>query len=175
MSKKNFFWHDTRLHNTPLDNVFPSLYSHSTNTHILVSHIMHYGLLVSLVNWLATDALNEFVALSLLLQDFQLSNGMNERYLLYGPIFSSKVAYGIIMHEDEEDDHVDLIWCSRSPNKIQIFAWLLFRGRINMRANFFRKYLALDAHCLRCPCTSEDTLHLFISCPTTTRIWLHGA
>lgn len=38
--QKTLFWHDTWPINKPLAKAFPSLYSHSTNTHILVVHIM---------------------------------------------------------------------------------------------------------------------------------------
>lgn len=71
------------------------------------------------------------------------------------------------MHEDE-DDHVDLIFRSRSPNKIKIFAWLLFRGRLNTRANLFHMSLAqmLTARAIQerhnTPYTSSSPVRLLL-------------
>lgn len=70
---------------------------------------MLYGLLSNIRDRLTTVASNEFVALSLLLQDFHLSDGPGKRRLVHGSSFSSKAAYGIIMHKDVEDDNADLI------------------------------------------------------------------
>lgn len=117
---------------------------------------MLYGLLTNLTNRLTNAASSELVALSLLLQDFQLSDSPDERFLVHGPSFSSKAVYDILMQEVVEDDHADLIWRSRNPSKIKIFAWLLFRGRLNTRAN-----LMLTARVApRCPKTLYTCLSL---------------
>ena len=80
------------------------------------------------MNRLTNAASSELVALSLLLQDFQLSDSPDERFLVHGPSFSSKAVYDILMQEVVEDDHADLIWRFRNPSKIKILAWLLSEG-----------------------------------------------
>lgn len=120
--QKTFFWLDTRLLPTTIAATFPSLYSHSTNEDIPVVHIMRYGLQANLTNRLTSAALRELDALCLLLQDFQLTDGPDERFLIHGQQFSPKAAYKIMLHEEVEDDHADLIWRSRAPHKIKLFA-----------------------------------------------------
>ena len=102
--------------------------------------------------------------LLMLLQDFRFSNDQDQRALIHGKKFL-KSSKGIIMHEEDECDHADLIWRSRCPNKLKIFAWLLFRGRLNTRDNLFDKHIAAATACPRCNATSEGTQHLFIACP----------
>lgn len=70
---------------------------------------MHYGLLTNITDWLTNAASDEFVALSLLMQDFQLSDGHDGRQRVHGSPFSTRAAYGLIMHENNEDDHADMI------------------------------------------------------------------
>lgn len=45
----------------------------------------------------------------------------DERFLLHGLSYSPKAAYS-------EDAHAALIWRSRAPHKLNLFAWLLFHG-----------------------------------------------
>lgn len=90
--QKTFFWLDRWLQNTPLANAFPSLYSHSTNIHIPVVLIMLYGVQENLTNRLTTDATRELAALSLLLQDFQLTDAPEEQFLTHGKGYSSRKA-----------------------------------------------------------------------------------
>lgn len=80
------------------------------------------------MNRLTNAASSELVALSLLLQDFQLSDSPDERFLVHSPSFSSEAVYDILMQEVVEDDHADLIWHFRNPSKIKILAWLLSEG-----------------------------------------------
>lgn len=109
--------------------------------------------------------------LLMLLQDFRFSNDQDQRALIHGKKFL-KSSKGIIMHEEDECDHADLIWRSRCPNKLKIFAWLLFRGRLNTRDSLFHKHIAVATACPRCNATSEGTQHLFIACPRAASIWL---
>ena len=113
------------------------------------------------MNRLTNAASSELVALSLLLQDFQLSDSPDERFLVHGPSFSSKAVYDILMQEVVEDDHADLIWRFRNPSKIKILAWLLSEGDLNTRANLFHKHIAPDAHCPHC--SGPKTLYTCLS------------
>ncbi|XBI66926.1 hypothetical protein VPH35_046381 [Triticum aestivum] len=133
--------------------------------------IMRYGLQANLTNRLTAAATRELAALSLLLQDFQLTDAPDERFLTHGKGYSSRQAYQLLLQEDIEDDHAALIWRSRAPHKLKIFAWLLFRGRLNTKCNLFHKTIVPDASCPRCGGPSEDTAHLFLLCPHAARIW----
>lgn len=64
---------------------------------------------MNLTNRLSNAATSELAALSLLLQDFQLSDGQNEHHLMHADCFTSRAAYNILKHEDQGRR-------SRSPN-----------------------------------------------------------
>ena len=86
---------------------------------------MQYGLHANLTNRLSNATSAELVALNVLLQDFQLSEGPDDRTLNHGAPFSSKAAYAILTQGETEDDHANLIWRSRAHPKLRLFGWLL--------------------------------------------------
>lgn len=133
---------------------------------------MQYGLPANLTNRLSNAASAELVALNVLLRDFQLSEGPEDRILNHGASFSLKAAYAILTREETEDDHANLIWRPRAHPKLKLFGWVLYRGRLNTRANLFHKHIISDAACPRCPCTSKDTAHLFLNCPKGHQVWV---
>jgi hypothetical protein len=63
------------------------------------------------------------------------------------------------------------LWQSRLPHRIRVFGWLLSKDRLNTRALLARKTIIDDSSCPRCPTTSEDRQHLFITCPAATEVW----
>lgn len=68
--------------------------------------------------------------------------------LHWGLDFSTKNAYEAILRELDENINAKIIWETRIPNKIKVFAWLAFRDRLNTMANLAHKQLlrlALDA------------------------------
>lgn len=89
---------------------------------------------MSLRNRLTNSAEAELLALQMLLQDFQLSNGPDSRRLLDGRPFSSRGIYKALM-QNQPATHLDIIWQTAVPKKVQIFTWLLCQNRLNTRAN----------------------------------------
>lgn len=77
-----------------------------------------------------------------------------------------KKPYEILSEETNEDMNAKHIWQSKVPNKIN--AWLVFKGRLNTTINLTHKSRTAPP---RCSHPTEDTDHLFISCPLTDRIW----
>lgn len=78
--------------------------------------------------------------------------------------------YNTILCEEDIDINAAAIWTSRVPNKIKLFAWLLFRGRLNTKANLAHKPIVTSSQCPRFNHCCEDTSHLFIQCPLSDRI-----
>lgn len=105
------------------------------------------------------------------LQDFQPSHGHDVRFLREGHTFSTCRAYKLSMEQDDVDTHASTIWFTWVSCRVKIFAWLLFLDRLNTKANLFQKHIASSAACPRCGHASEDSLHLFITCPLAGRIW----
>ncbi|KAI5012428.1 hypothetical protein ZWY2020_024562 [Hordeum vulgare] len=72
---------------------------------------------------------------------------------------------------DDNDTHCVSIWSSCVPNRVKIFAWLLFRDRLNSKSNLLRKHIISDSICQRCGLHGENCAHIFIHCPLSQRIW----
>lgn len=168
-----YFWLDTWIHNQPLATLFPCLYSHTTIPLARVAAVLNHGLETILRNRLTSDAATELCVLLSLLQDFRLSTGPDERYLNGGLCFSTRAAYALTMgsHDDDHDGHAVAIWSSRVPNRVKIFAWLLFRDRLNSKSNLQRKHIVTDSLCPRCGYDGETSSHIFLNCPLSQRIW----
>lgn len=166
-----FFWLDTWLTTKPLCLSFPCLFSHSVGPFARVANIIRFGLNFNLRDRLTLAASTELVSLLSLLQDFMLSNEQDQRFLKGGLDFSTKRAYEILSQEPQDDLHAKLIWKSRVPSKIKVFAWLVFKGRLNTKAKLAHKSITPNADCPRCSFNHEDTDHLLIACPLAARIW----
>ena len=105
-----------------------------------------------------------------LLQDFRLEHQPDQRFTVHGLPFS-KNAYAQIIAEDDVDPNAALIWVSKAPNKVKVFAWLLFKDRLNKIANPLRKGIGSNSSCPICVAPSEDVLHLFLLCPFARQVW----
>ncbi|GAU37863.1 hypothetical protein TSUD_22790 [Trifolium subterraneum] len=68
------------------------------------------------------------------------------------------------------DDAEKLVWHSRVPLKVSIFAWRLLHDRLPTKANLVtRGILSPAAHF--CVSAIESAHHLFISCSTFGSLW----
>lgn len=169
--QSTFFWLDTWIHHQPLYLAFPHLFSHSTNQTIMVSYVLQNGLLANLRNRLTTVASAEFAIVLSLLQDYQQNDAADNRYLTHGLSFSTKNAYHLLAGVPAHDTNDTLVWASRVPIKVQVFGWLLFKDRLNSKANLFRKTIVHDTTCARCTAPYEDAAHIFLQCPDSVAIW----
>ncbi|SPT17523.1 unnamed protein product [Triticum aestivum] len=99
------------------------------------------------------------------------SAGEDQRFLRHGIGFTTKHAYGALMVQPDNDLIAPLIWSAKSPRKLKIFTWLLFKDRLNTRVNLAHKHIIDSDICPRCARLPEDSSHLFITCPLANRIW----
>jgi hypothetical protein len=127
---------------------------------------MQVGVQFALRNRLTAAASLELSSLLPLLQVFQLNAQPDTRTMLDGHPFSSRAAYSSL-HEANSGSDYDLIWNSRAPNKVKIFAWLVQLDRLNTRANLHRQTIIDHDECPTCPSITEDRNHLFFECPST--------
>lgn len=130
-----FFWLDAWLLPTPLADTYPHLFSHSTPPSVLVSHVMHYGLLATLRNRLTNIASVELASVLSLLQDVTTNDAPDDRFLNHGSSFSSRCAYSLLSSDYEIYLNVGYIWSSKAPTKVKIFGWLLCMYRLSTMAN----------------------------------------
>lgn len=104
--------------------------------------------------------------------DHIVSKNKECQSLLHGLPFTTNNAYNIIMDEDSVDWNYDFIWSSKATIKVKIFAWLLFRDRLNTKANLHHKNIADSAACPRCHDPCEDAIHLVCRCSFAEQVWI---
>ena len=75
------------------------------------------------------------------------------------------------MGNHDKDLHGVSIWSSSVPNRVKIFAWLLFQDWLNSKSNLLDKHIVTDELCTRCGFDGEDNSHIFIHCSLAQRIW----
>ena len=129
-----------------------------------------------LVPRLTTGARTELAALGNILQEVQLSSDEDRRLspmpgmengLRAGPV------YQLTMQATGADqcDYATFVWRNRAPPRVQFFAWLLTRQRLNCRTNLRGKNLLDDTSCKLCASGDEDYHHLILSCPFANQAW----
>ena len=166
-----FLWLDAWLLPTPLADTYPHLVSHSTSPSVMVSHVMHNGLLATLRNRLTNVASAELASVLSLLQDVTTSNAPDDRFLTHGSSFTSRCAYSLLSSDHELDLNAGHIWGSKAPIKVRIFGWLLCRDRLSTMANLHRKTISSHSDCPRCDFTHEAVTHLTLLCPCAAQVW----
>ncbi|KAE8777828.1 putative LRR receptor-like serine/threonine-protein kinase [Hordeum vulgare] len=73
----------------------------------------------------------------------------DDRFLIHGVTFSARCAYSLLSSAHEIYTHADCIWSFKATIKVKIFAWLLFKDRLNTKANLLRKTIIHDFSCPR--------------------------
>lgn len=63
------------------------------------------------------------------------------------------------------------IWQNAAPPRVQLFAWLLSKGRIQCRANLHRKHIVDAPNCLVCAAAEETPDHIMLHCAVAEQFW----
>ena len=107
---------------------------------------------------LTSAASQQLDSLLFALQEISLGDGPDDRLLkLTNRPYSVRDTYTALdSSRDVRDVHGRLIWRSRLPNKVKIFAWLYFKDRLSTKVNLFSKHIVGDATCERCFGEEED-------------------
>lgn len=109
----------------------------------------------------------------------QLHNGISDSWLwTLEPTgtFTVHSAYNLIKGFPSEnvDPIFKLIWGSRAPSNVCVFAWRLLLDRLPTKSNLLqRRALPADAdlNCIFCMQETETANHLFVRCPFTLSLW----
>lgn len=131
------FWHDRWLTAGRVRELFPLLYSHTISEEISVAQVLCDGLdrhLVPRLTRAAASELDNHLQLQLL-WTVSLRDGADRRHcsLAYKPNnLHSCAAYKQLMGivGSPPCDFATFVWKNRAPPRIQFFAWLLVRERI---------------------------------------------
>jgi len=77
---------------------------------------------------------------------------------------------GVTMDRNLADD----VWLKHLPSKVSLMVWRLLRNRLPTRDNLLRRgVIHIDASTCAAGCgASETTLHLFLKCDVSSRLWI---
>ncbi|MCH95961.1 hypothetical protein A2U01_0016944, partial [Trifolium medium] len=69
------------------------------------------------------------------------------------------------------------LWKSKTPSKVTAFVWQLLLDRIPTRYNLQRRGVVLadlNSGCVLCDAVEETSIHLFLHCSFTSKVWRGG-
>ena len=89
---------------------------------------------------------------------------------------SLQAAYRLLREQEVPEDPLilqrcRLVWKRRLPLKIKVFAWLLARRRLMIRALRQQMVPNSPVECPLCAGAVEDCSHLFFACPLAQAVW----
>jgi hypothetical protein len=73
--------------------------------------------------------------------------------------------------QNPSDPMSDFIWGNCSPPRVQFFMWLASKGRLQCRANLFKKRIVTTQACEVCQGMEETTDHILLYCPFARGFW----
>jgi hypothetical protein len=164
------FWLDRWLQGGCLADRFPALFSHCTRPHATVAGVSTDGL--ALQPRLSGAASAELMDVRIILDGLALVDGADRRHIdsPSAPPFSSREAYRWLSPAGPVDTSASIVWATRLPTKVKIFAYLCDIDRLSTRANLFAKSCAPTDSCAACGET-ETGRHLFFDCSLASSVW----
>jgi hypothetical protein len=168
------FWFDRWTGDGPLFSSHTALFSHTTRPNVSVQYVFQSGFDLHLRPRLTTAASQQLCHLLESLQEITLTDGHDVRLLkLTDRAYTTRDAYAALdCGGDADDYHGRLIWQTKVPNKVKVFAWLYFKDRLSTRTNLFSKHIVDSCLCERCGAEEEDRQHVFFGCSDSRHIWV---
>ena len=84
----------------------------------------------------------------------------------------SSAIYKLLKAKDQASDpSAEFIWKNAAPPRVQLFTWLLIKGRIQCRANLYKKHVVDKPACLSCGAAEETPQHIIFHCPKAIEFW----
>jgi len=86
--------------------------------------------------------------------------------------WNSSAIYKLLKTKDQASDtSAEFIWKNAAPPRVQLFTWLLIKGRIQCRANLYKKHVVDKPACLSCGAAEETPQHIIFHCPKAIEFW----
>lgn len=164
-------WHDCWLGILQLANLFPALYSHTTDCHATVKDVLSRGLMIMFVPRLSEAANAELHSLQAMVADLTLTNDNDVWQNNRSTSLTTKEIYDARFPVQMPSPNWKIIWNCRAPLKVKLFAWLLVRNRLSTRMNLSKKKIVQSASCAICSSGDETANHLFLTCPFAINFW----
>lgn len=162
------FWTDVWWGDEPLEDRFPRLFSHCIKPLCMVQDAISDDLQGHFVNRMSPEALLELERVQRIMQETELSEQPDTRLSVFSRSnekLDTSAIYRLLKARGQHDDPAStFIWKNAAPPRVQLFLWLLIRGRVQCRANLHRKKVVDWA-------AEENTDHLFFHWPIANQFW----
>lgn len=167
------FWTDVWAGEDSLAERFPRLYTHCTSQDISVYQAVHTNLQGAFVNRLTPEAQLELSQLNGIVDSIQLTDQPDTRLSPFSKTsdkLDTSTIYRLLKTKKQTDcQSSNFIWKNAAPPRVQMFIWLLIRGRIQCQANLYR--IVDSPCCTLCPNTDETPDHIIFGCPFAGQFW----
>ena len=165
----NDVWHMDEA----LADRFPAIYSHCTRKELSVREAVQSNLDDAFVPRLSNQTTLELHQIRGIVDQTSLSQGNDRRKSQFdcgqGKLDSFSIYRLLKARQQAADPTSDFIWKNSVPPRIQFFMWLVSKGRIQCRANLFRKKVVDSPGCEICGAAEETTDHIIVRCPVSLR------
>ncbi|KAK1677310.1 hypothetical protein QYE76_038158 [Lolium multiflorum] len=155
------FWTDIWIGDTPLQDRFPNLFSHSArpNINVVVALAPDFRLSLAADTDLCTLA-NELCSVAL------RHDSPDTRWdRLTNKKLSNISVYTNSFRHLRIEEVAEKVWRSAAPLKCKVFCWLAWKKSSPTNERRFQHQLSNTAACLSCS-QYEDTDHLLLTCPS---------
>lgn len=117
---------------------------------------------------MSTAAQEELAQVTELLDSWALTDTPDQRLSPFadssGKLHTPALYKMIRSTQNDKDPLAAFIWKNRAPPRVQFFAWLLVRDRIQSREHLQRKHVLPDATCEACNRAEETAAHIMLEC-----------
>jgi hypothetical protein len=169
------FWYDVWHEDEALSERFPALFSHCKRKEDSIREAVLSNLHDAFVPRLSNQAVLELQQVMSIVLQTTLTAGNDRRKSQFdtgrGKLDSSSIYCLLKAKQHAADPSSKFIWKNSVPPRIQFFMWLLSKGRIQCRANLYRKKIVQDQHCEACGASEETTDHIILHCPFARDFW----
>jgi hypothetical protein len=169
------FWNDVWYMDEALADKLPALYSHCTKKDASVRDVILSQLNDAFVPRLTSQASSQLQQLQEIVAQTTLETGNNIRKSQFdcgnGRLDSTSIYKLLKAKQNPVDPMSDFIWGKCSPPRVQFFMWLASKGRLQCRANLFKKRIVTTPACEVCQGTEETTDHILLHCPFARGFW----
>lgn len=127
------------------------------------------------MNRMTREAQVELQQLSGIIQGIQLSDLPDRRLSLFSrtndKLDTSAIYRMLKVKGQQNDSSANFIWKNAAPPRVQLFFWLLMKGRIQCRSNLHRKKIVDSPNCTACGAAHETPEHIIFQCPIAKQFW----
>lgn len=159
-----------------LVDLFPNLAHFANNLDISVKEVSEANFLEDLFDIpISQQAALELDGLRLLIQDFDIPGGMDQRIFCWGNNkYTVAKLYKLAFLNVQTPAVFRWVWRSKVTPRVKFFAWLILLDRLNTKNMLARRNFNVqpDSLCALCDDGLDETVdHLFFDCPFAKKCW----